>query len=176
MAKVFSLVSCNPCAKLSRGEVGLGGEGGAGKARQGGEGGAGEGEGAISVPVAGCWLTARGDCSGLPAPPRNPGIFHYHPPTHKPEDALDRKSAETWLFQLRWKRARRRTRQAGRWPLGFVPPPFTAACWGVAGPAGEQSVIYTFIARDQGKNLYPTQFPTRQEGIFGAALRSSTPL
>ena len=26
----------------------------AGKARQGGEGGAGEGEGAISVPVAGC--------------------------------------------------------------------------------------------------------------------------
>ena len=56
MAKVFSLVSCNPCAKLSRGEVGLGGEGegGAGKARQGGEGGGGEGEGAISVPVAGC--------------------------------------------------------------------------------------------------------------------------
>ena len=32
----------------------LGGERGAGKARQGGEGGAGEGEGAISVPVAGC--------------------------------------------------------------------------------------------------------------------------
>ena len=54
VAKVFSLVSCNPCAKLSRGEVGLGGEGGAGEARQGGEGGAGEGEGAISVPVAGC--------------------------------------------------------------------------------------------------------------------------
>ena len=151
MAKVFSLVSCNPCAKLSRGEVGLGGEGGAGEARQGGEGGAGEGEGAISVPVAGCWLTARGDCSGLPAPPRNPGIFHYHHPQIRRH--FDCRSAHEGPT-LFWGRNLAENGGMAGWPLAGVPPPFTAACWGVDGQAGEQSVIYTFIGRPQ-KNLYP---------------------
>ena len=152
MAKVFSLVSCNPCAKLSRGEVGLGGEGGAGEARQGGEGGAGEGEGAISVPVAGCWLTARGDCSGLPAPPRNPGIFHYHPPTHKPEDALDRKSAEIWLFQLRWKRARK-AHQAGRQVTTRLRPTTIYSCLlgGRRSSRGTKCDLYIYSKRPREK-------------------------
>ena len=110
---------------------------------------------------------------------RHPGTRGYFTTTHPPanQKMLSTENLQRLDFSNLGENGQgRRTRQAGRWPLGFVPPPFTAACWGVASPAGEQSVIYTFIARDQGKNLYPTQFPTRQEGIFGAALRSSTPL